>query len=260
MASRGWPRFSFSRKEWMKKLFLPLSILIALALFLAACGEQAAPTPTAAPPTATPDPCSPALLPASLTPVTALMREFDDAAQLASQTPRDQLVQVIPSLQEIRRRAENQEVPYCLATLKALQITHMNTVINTLMAFLGGADAEILVQGISQARMQREDYNRELARLVGATYAPLPTSQPAATGVTSVATNTGADPVGLYALPDVNMAPVGVLEPGQAAVATGQSADGRWIRIVSPADPDQTMWVLAETITLLGGEGLPVVP
>ncbi len=244
----------------MKKLSRLLFLLIAFSLVLSACGGEADLPPTPIPPTATPDPCSPALLPASVTPVNALMREFDDAAQLAAQTPRDQLVLIIPSLQEIRRRAEDQEVPYCLATLKALQVTHMNTVINTLMAFLGGADVNILVQGIAQARLQREDYNRELARLTGVTYEPAATSTPAATGTTPVVTNTGAAPVNLYAAPTADTAPVGVLEAGQAAVAIGQSADGRWIQIVSPADPDQSVWVLAETVTLLGGEGLPIVP
>lgn len=245
----------------MKKFSPLLFILVAFSVILSACGsaDESSPAPTLAP-TATPDPCSPALLPASVTPVNALMREFDDAAQLAAQTPRDQLVLVIPTLQEIRRRAEDQEVPYCLATLKALQVTHMNTVINTLMAFLGGADVNILVQGISQARLQREDYNRELARLLGATYEPPATPAAAATGVTAVATNTGTAAVSLYAAPIEDAAPVGVLEAGQAAVAIGQSADGRWIQLVSPADPNQSVWVLAEAVTLLGGEGLPVVP
>ncbi len=246
----------------MKRTSLLLFLLMAFALVLSACERAVEATPTLAPtaPTATPDPCSPAMMPTTLAPVNALMREFDDAAQLAAQTPRDQLVLVIPSLQEIRRRAEDQEVPSCLATLKALQITHMNTVINTLMAFLSGADVNILVQGISQARLQREDYNRELARLTGMTYEPPATATPAPTGVTAVATNTGADPVSLYALPSTDAVPVGVLAAGQGSVAIGRSADGRWIQIISPEDPTQSVWVLAEAVTLVGGEGLPVVP
>ncbi|MEZ0396359.1 MAG: hypothetical protein ABWK53_08045 [Anaerolineales bacterium] len=242
----------------MKKILLPLLVLVVSSLVLSACGgETVEATPTLAP-TATPDPCSSAMLPTTLAPVNALMREFDDAAQLAAQTPRDQLVQVIPSLQEIRRRAEDQQVPPCLATLRALQITHMNTVINTLMAFLSGADVNILVQGIAQARLQREDYNRELARLTGVTYEPAATATPAS--ATPVATNTGGQPVSLYAVPAADTPPVGVLAAGQGAVAVGQSADGRWIQIISPDDPNQLVWLLAETVTLLGGESLPVVP
>jgi hypothetical protein len=185
------------------------------------------------------------------------------------------MVEVIPSLQDIRRRAEDQTVPYCLATLKALQITHMNTVINTLLAFLGGASGDVLVQGIAQARLQHEDYNREMARLIGATYAPAvaatPAASPAATDAAAgtpvvatsttpaIVTNNGTTPVNLRVAPDVNALSPGLLEVGFAAVAVGKTADGLWIQIISPLDSTQLVWVSAQYVAVTGGDTLPVV-
>lgn len=257
----------------MKKLHAPVILLLVVALFLAACEA----VPTAAPdlpagPTGTPDPCAPEAIPFEVARVNALMREFDDAAQLAALTPRDQMVDVIPPLQDIRRRAEDLQAPLCLATLRALQVTHMNTVINTLMAFLGGASGDQLVQGIAQARLQHEDYNREMARLLGVTYAPpddippaatsgIPTSTvaPTATALPALVTNAGAAPVNLRITPDVNADSPGLLEVGASATAVGKTADGLWIQIISPLDPAQLVWVSAQYVTVTGLETLPVV-
>jgi len=151
-----------------------------------ACAEKT-PMPTAVepaasatpvPPTATLDPCSEAAMPDEITKVNDLMREFDDYSRLASSTPQEQLVQVIPSLQEVRRRAESQEVPQCLANLKGLQISHMNTVIEILMIFMTNAQGEQLNQGIAQARDLHMKYDIEMARLLGVTLVPQPTVAP----------------------------------------------------------------------------------
>jgi hypothetical protein len=122
--------------------------------------------------TATPDPCLPANIGAPVNKIHALMREFYDASALVSQTPMDKLPLVIPSLQEIRRKAQDQAVPACVEKLKSLQIAHMNLVINTSMAFLNKADPDTLVQGIAQSAKANEDYRREMARLLGVTYTP----------------------------------------------------------------------------------------
>jgi hypothetical protein len=103
------------------------------------------------------------------------MREFDDASMLAASVQRDQLSTAIANLQRIRRDAEDLKIPPCLKTLKSYQITHMNTVINTLIAFLGGTDQKAVNQGIAQARQQHDQYTLELARLLGITVVPADT-------------------------------------------------------------------------------------
>jgi len=164
-----------------------LIIMALLFVFLLpACAETpstpmvvepaASATPVAA--TATLDPCSEAALPGEVTQVNDLMREFDDYSRLASSTPQEQLVQVIPSLPEVRRRAESQEVPQCLVNLKSLQLAHMNTVIEILMVFMSDAQAEGVNPGIAQARELHMKYDIEIARLLGVTLVPPPTAMP----------------------------------------------------------------------------------
>jgi hypothetical protein len=48
----------------------------------------------------------------------------------------------------------------------------MNTVINTLIAFVGGADQTTLNEGITRARQEHDQYTIELARLLGITLPP----------------------------------------------------------------------------------------
>lgn len=163
--------------------------VIILMLVLSACGgTPATETPTAgtattqeqetsAPPaadngTATPDPCSLPQLEEEVQKIHRHMREFDDASILASNMPREQLSGSIAELQRIRREAEDETIPNCLLTLKTHQIEHMNSVIETLVAFMGGTDQQTLEQGISAARQQHDDYTLELARLLGLTVVP----------------------------------------------------------------------------------------
>ena len=171
----------------MKHTAIYLAIVTILTLVVAGCGRTPA-TPTAtsaaqqedttAPPTenntgsATPDPCSLPQLEAEVQKVHGHMREFDDASILASNMPREQLSGSIADLQRIRREAEDEAIPNCLLTLKTHQIDHMNSVIDTLVAFMGGTDQQTLEQGISTARQQHDDYTLELARLLGLTVVP----------------------------------------------------------------------------------------
>jgi hypothetical protein len=122
--------------------------------------------------TSSPDPCSTKEIEAEVQKVHSHMREFDDASLLASNLPRDQLKDSISDLQKIRREAEDEEIPGCLANLKKYEVDHMNTVINTLVAFMGGTSKETLEQGISLARDQHDQYTIELARLLGLTVVP----------------------------------------------------------------------------------------
>ncbi|MGE5464279.1 MAG: hypothetical protein ACM3PS_13045 [Syntrophothermus sp.] len=184
-----------------KDLVRLVSVLFAL-IYLAGCGAPATlapnnqPTPagnataTLSPsnplPSDTPDPCAKGQLEAEVQKVHRHMREFDDASLLASNLPRDQLKDSITNLQRIRREAEDEEIPACLADLKKYEVDHMNSVINTLVSFMGGTSQQALEQGISIAREQHDQYTLELARLLGLTV--VPATEPA--GATPEATTT----------------------------------------------------------------------
>ena len=169
----------------MKKDLLLIILTLGLTIGSTGCGATPAAPPTqtpAAPPTqtetalplntATPDPCSPGQIEAQVQKVHKHMREFDDASILASSTPRDQISNSIADLQRIRREAEDETIPPCLTNLKTYQVEHMNTVINTLISFMSGADQKSLEQGIAVARQQHDQYTLELARLLGLTVVP----------------------------------------------------------------------------------------
>ncbi|HEY3473264.1 MAG TPA: hypothetical protein VGK56_01570, partial [Anaerolineales bacterium] len=86
-------------------------------------------------------------------------------------------------LQRIRRAAEDQSIPACLTQLKTYQVQHMNSVISTLVAFMGGTDQQSLDRGIALAREQHDQYTLELARVLGltviaATLPPAPSETP----------------------------------------------------------------------------------
>jgi len=161
-------------------------ILTTFLLFLSACANQnitsAQPNATMEPtiiPTFTPDPCSVENLSASIKEVNDLMREFDDIAKLAASVAREKVPELVSEMQRIRREAEDQDTPTCLSTLKVHQITHMNTVIDTLIAFIGGAQAEALTDGMNRASQEQDLYTLEVARLLGIPQSP--TTSPNAT-------------------------------------------------------------------------------
>jgi hypothetical protein len=179
----------------MKKDLLYIFSILVLTGLLASCGgvptsatvnntTQAATSSTVLVPTAssttesvaapssTPDPCSAGQIEDEVQKVHRHMREFDDASALAGNVPRDQLADSVAELQRIRRDAEDQQVPTCLTNLRKYQVEHMNSVINTLLAFIGGSDATSLEQGLAIARQQHDQYILELARLLGLTVVP----------------------------------------------------------------------------------------
>lgn len=174
---------------------LRIFFILVFVIVLAGCGgapvtpaatntEQAGPSSASATSTisspaepdpgasSTPDVCSTGLIEAEVQKVHRHMREFDDASILASKMPREDLSEPIAGLQRIRREAEDEEIPPCLIDLKAYQVDHMNSVIGTLIAFIGGADRAALEQSILIAREQHDRYTLELARLLGLTVVP----------------------------------------------------------------------------------------
>ena len=164
----------------VKKLFLYLFSLYLLSL--SACGGQSIATQypeSALTATSGDNPCSPDNLPTTVQGINDLMREFDDASQLASNTPMQQLPGIISDLQRIRRDVEDAQIPVCLGTLKTHQLNHMNLMIQTLIAFVGGASQEELKNGLEMARKEHDLYSLEIVRLLGITLAPV-TATPAA--------------------------------------------------------------------------------
>lgn len=154
-----------------------------LLFFLSACGGQLPATAETEPvtiPAISPDedPCSPQNLPATVQPVNDLMREFEDASQLASKLAAPQLPEVVSNLQRIRREAEDVKIPACLFTLKTHQLNHMNLMIQALLAFVGGADQSVLTDGLERARTEHDLYSLEIVRLLGITLAPITATPP----------------------------------------------------------------------------------
>ena len=163
----------------MKKLALYL--LSACLLIVSACSNQQIPTqpPLTATTDPTQDPCSSENLPTTVQEINDLMREFDDASAVASNIPVQQLPDIISNLQRIRRAAEDVQGPPCLGTLRTHQLNHMNLTIQTLIAFVGGANQETLKNGLDMARQEHDLYSLEIVRLLGITLAPVTASPPA---------------------------------------------------------------------------------
>ena len=265
----------------MKKTF-PLLIAFITILFLSACGSSKpailiTPSPSVTP---TPDPCSTSNLPATIKPVNDLMRQFDDYAALASNTPQSQLVQVIPPMQAIHRAAQDQAIPGCLQTLKKNQLLYMDTSIQVLLAFESKANTSILDAGIAQAKQYHNQYTLELASLLGITVVvptanpmlgtgtpsaggtqttpPSAETTPAPTSITIV--NPGPNPVNLHVSASLTSQTVGTLDVGQSAVAIGKSVTGEWILMQVPGQTTQTVWVYTTLVKFSSGDigSLPV--
>jgi hypothetical protein len=162
----------------MKRFILYLFPLFLL--IISACANQPIATQPEAPgtsTTATDNPCSSENLPTTVQGLNDLMREFDDTSQLASNTPAQQLPDIIANLQGIRRDAEDAQIPACLGELKTHQLNHMNLMIQTLIDFVGGASKEELNAGLENARKEHDLYSLEIVRLLGITLAPVTATQ-----------------------------------------------------------------------------------
>ena len=188
----------------MTKELLPFALaMLVFAIILSGCGANVPATSTeavvstaassqepvsteSASASTTADLCVSPQIEAEAQKVHKHMREFDDASTLASSVPQAQLNVSIADLQRIRREAEDEVVPPCLADLKSYQISHMNSVINTLLAFIrtqdplaidcaeiqANTEEEAVCQNIALARQLHDQYLVELARILGLTVMP----------------------------------------------------------------------------------------
>ncbi len=239
------------------------AVLVVASLVLTACANQAS-LPTVAP-SSTPDPCAPGNLGQTIRQVDDLMQQFDDESALAANVARSQLAAHIATLQGIRRQAQALDVPGCAGQLRQLALTHMNTVVDTMLAFLSQGDQAVVAQGIQTGRTQRDAYVEEEARLLAAATAGVtprvvssPTIPPAgstaaasAAGLAAfIVVNPGPVPLTLRGTPATAGEQVATLPVGESAVALGGSSDGAWIQVVVPDRPYQTAWVLASLVQI----------
>jgi hypothetical protein len=205
--------------------------------------------------------------------VNSHMREFDDASTLAVSVTADKLPGSIAELQRIRRASQDEPVPAsCLGKLKDLQLGHMNTVINTLLAMLNKAPAADLQTGISNARKLHDAYTVELAKILGITLVAPATSTPgaaatntppASTSVPAAAitvSNPGPTAVNLRAAPDLAGTVVAVFALNATTPVLGKSADGKWVQVANPDKPAEKAWLYTQPVKLSGPlDAVPVV-
>ena len=179
-------------------IIIILSLILVLSLVLGVGGIPKAISPTVtvfiptntALPTFTPDPCSPENVSAQVARVHLLMREFDDTSLLAQTTLlQASTVGLVQDLQRIKRIAEDQVVPACIADLKQYELVYMNSMIElftTALAFLnaygpnGDQKALDSLTGplVQQALFNLQQYGNEYARLQGFTPVPISTLGP----------------------------------------------------------------------------------
>ncbi len=261
------------------KIHLISGMALALAgmLVLQACsGIGPTPSPTALPTTtvtSTPDPCSAEMLPEEVQAIHRLTREFDDASVLAINTARDQMSSAIAGLQSIRREAEDLVVPNCLKSLKELQLVQMNTFIQTLVAFMSGADQETVNQGIALSRQLHDQYMLEMTRKLGTGALAQPFTLPTSIGTPGptpegtltptpgipIVSNPGPSGINLRSTPSLEAQSVGILAVGQSTLALGQTGDGLWINVEIPGLVGQTAWVFSALVQLSGPGPLQVI-
>ncbi len=256
---------------------LILNLLLASTL-LSACGKN----PAGGSGGPTPDYCSPTNIKILASQINDLTQQFDDEFTLASTVPQSQLAPHIAALQTIRRAAQEQSVPGCLAQLKALQVTQMNTAIAVLLALLSSGDQNpgAVVQGLAIARQQHDQYVLELARLLDVTptiitpaptepSTPTPEVTPTAAGAaaaptsstpqgpTILAVNPGPYPINLRSIPAEGSRLITTLDVGKSAVAVAETTDGLWVQVLVPGHPDQKAWVSASDVQLVSGTPSP---
>jgi hypothetical protein len=250
-----------------------LAVLL-VASMISSCGGVGRPAVAPAI-TVAPDPCAPQNISNETAKVSELMREFDDASFVAQYTPSSQLGDAIAELQRIRRSAEVQQIPPCLVGLKGLQIEHMNAVIVTLVILMDPATSPDLInQGIASSRQLHDEYEVELARLLGITLfaPPTVTAGPTSTALATVApaetatasqpfvTNPGPTTLNLRVQPALEAKTLGVLDVGATAVVLGKTPDELWYQIEVPNQPGQTAWVYAQLLQVsVAPTVLPVV-
>lgn len=220
--------------------------------------RSAAPTVVVAIPT--PE-CSPQALPPSYFSLTNSMRAFDDALLLAVNLPREQVVQQVERLQELRRAVESEPAPACMLAFKSSLLTYMNRVLELLVAFVGGAAPDSVMRGLTEAAELRLPIQDAITALTGVTVTPYPTMQPlpeATEDASSVIPATGAaaaqalvthsQGVNLRLGPGVSFGFEVVLAPGSQVAVAGTDSTRQWLLVTGPGG--EQGWVFLPLVTL----------
>ena len=222
--------------------------------------------------TPTPDICAPENIGAEIEEIHKIMHAFEETSLLASNTPNQQLYSAIADLQRIRREAEYLKIPACLDKLKKLQLTHMETVINIMMAFYTGTNAEIINTGILQARQEHDTYTFELVELLGGI--PLPDATQVSEEITPTTIETPVLSANLTVIlkaelnaanmrdaPSRDSMIINWLGENQEADVFGQSEDGFWFLLEIPSQPDKKAWVATSALEIITGDkkNLPIL-
>lgn len=92
-------------------------------------------------------------------------REWDDANQLAGQTPRASLATQIAALQAVRRKVQDVAVPDCAAPMKQALIDSMDASIEGYVAFLGQKPDSTVQASFKLANDKMDEFGQEVVKL-----------------------------------------------------------------------------------------------
>lgn len=246
-----------------------VAFLAIIAFCAWALWSSQSPRPTVIAAVPTPE-CSPQALPPSYYSLNSSLRAFDDALLLAVNLPREQVVQQVERLQELRRSVEEEQPPLCMHTFKASLLTYMNRVLELLVAFVGGATPDSVMRGLADTVELRTPITDAIAALTGATVTPYPTAKPLPTGTEeaaagipvtgaphAVALVTHSEGVNLREGPGVNY-PFGVVvQAGSQLPVVGVDASRQWLLVQAN---ELSGWVFLPLVELsVPVDSLPVV-
>ena len=96
--------------------------------------------------------------------VEPLVAEWDDTIDIANQTPRMSLANVISDLQDIKRQTDNAEIPECFEESHSFLIKSMDFTIEGFLAFMGQEDDDVVSQKFNLAETNFETYMMRLAQ------------------------------------------------------------------------------------------------
>ncbi len=238
--------------------------MVMIGLFLAGCAPAQA---QAVIPVTAVDRCAPEYIQAEIEQVAIFQRDFDDVSMLAQSTPQNQTAVVILELQRLRRSALDYDAPFCMNSLKEIQIQYMTGVITTLMRFMAGGDSESINQQLNTTRILRINYEAELARLMGVPYhtpTPFPTPvipTPTLTPTPVTMTISTEQDINLFQGPGINYNVVGNFLRGQQALAYTRTENNEWVLIQLFDNPEVQGWVAVRLIKVDGDISiLPALP
>lgn len=145
----------------MKRIPFLVSLIILISIAVSSCAG----TSPFGGPTQTPDPCSASELVKYAEAIEDVSRRFDDAYNLANNTSRMSLSPVIGDLQEIRRDAQDLDVPRCALDTKTNLVNYMDAIIDAFLAFLAQEPDSVVSGRFSTASNYYGKYLKALGEM-----------------------------------------------------------------------------------------------